>query len=117
VVDAITIAGTWLREHVPGEQLLSVGHRVIHGGENYAQPVRVDESVFAALEQLLYKESGLLASSGVSNDMRQLLQSPEPRALCWGSRLMWTPTSVAATVSRGRAVLLLPGWCQPMKKS
>jgi acetate kinase len=34
----------------------------------------------AALERLLYKESGLLGLSGVSNDMRLLLESSEPRA-------------------------------------
>ena len=34
----------------------------------------------AALEKLLYKESGLLGLSGVSNDMRLLLESTEPRA-------------------------------------
>ncbi len=34
----------------------------------------------AALERLLYKESGLLGISGVSNDMRVLLASDEPRA-------------------------------------
>jgi acetate kinase len=34
----------------------------------------------AALEKLLYKESGLLGLSGVSNDMRALLASREPRA-------------------------------------
>ena len=34
----------------------------------------------AALEKLLYKESGLLGISGVSNDMRVLLASGEPRA-------------------------------------
>jgi acetate kinase len=34
----------------------------------------------AALERLLYKESGLLGISGVSNDMRVLLASGEPRA-------------------------------------
>lgn len=34
----------------------------------------------AALERLLYKESGLLGLSGVSNDMRLLLSSAEPRA-------------------------------------
>ncbi len=34
----------------------------------------------AALEKLLYQESGLLGLSGVSNDMRLLLESPEPRA-------------------------------------
>lgn len=34
----------------------------------------------ATLERLLYKESGLLGVSGVSNDMRDLLASADPRA-------------------------------------
>ncbi|MGR9105839.1 MAG: acetate/propionate family kinase [Gammaproteobacteria bacterium] len=33
-----------------------------------------------ALERLLYKESGLLGVSGISNDLRDLLKSPEPGA-------------------------------------
>lgn len=32
------------------------------------------------LEQLLYEESGLLGVSGISGDMRELLESPDPRA-------------------------------------
>jgi len=32
------------------------------------------------VETILYKESGLLGISGISNDMRELLQSAEPRA-------------------------------------
>ncbi len=34
----------------------------------------------AALEKLLYKQSGLLGLSGVSNDMRELESSKDPRA-------------------------------------
>jgi acetate kinase len=34
----------------------------------------------AAIERLLYKESGLLGISGISNDMRDLLASEDPRA-------------------------------------
>jgi acetate kinase len=34
----------------------------------------------AAIESLLYKESGLLGVSGISSDMRELLESSEPRA-------------------------------------
>ena len=34
----------------------------------------------AALERLLYKEAGLLGISGISNDMRDLLASRDPRA-------------------------------------
>jgi acetate kinase len=33
-----------------------------------------------AIEKLLYKQSGLLGMSGISSDMRNLLESPEPRA-------------------------------------
>ena len=33
-----------------------------------------------ALEKLLYKESGLLGVSGISSDVRELLQSEDPRA-------------------------------------
>jgi acetate kinase len=33
-----------------------------------------------AIEKLLYQQSGLLGVSGVSSDMRTLLESPEPRA-------------------------------------
>ncbi len=34
----------------------------------------------AAIERLIYKESGLLGVSGISNDMRDLLASDDPRA-------------------------------------
>lgn len=34
----------------------------------------------AAVEKLLYKESGLIGISGISNDMRDLLPSPDPAA-------------------------------------
>ena len=34
----------------------------------------------ADVERLLYRESGLLGVSGVSSDMRRLLESPEPQA-------------------------------------
>jgi acetate kinase len=49
----------------PGVLLFLVGERGMTAG---------------ALEKLLYKESGLLGISGVSNDMRVLLESREPRA-------------------------------------
>ena len=42
----------------------------------------MDEHEFGAreLEKLLYKESSLLGVSGISNDMRVLLDSADPRA-------------------------------------
>ncbi|MDF2752487.1 MAG: acetate kinase, partial [Gaiellaceae bacterium] len=30
----------------------AVGHRVVHGGARFVQPVRIDDEVIAAIEQL-----------------------------------------------------------------
>jgi len=42
--------------------------------------MREKQMDISQLENLLYKESGLLGVSGVSNDMRELMASDEPRA-------------------------------------
>jgi acetate kinase len=42
-----------MREQFSGEPLRAVGHRVVHGGADYAQPVLVDDAVFTALEKLI----------------------------------------------------------------
>ncbi len=44
---------SWLREHQEGRRLTAIGHRVVHGGEAYAAPVMVDESVIQKLETLV----------------------------------------------------------------
>jgi acetate kinase len=51
--DAVAIAGAWLRGRFAGEPLLAVGHRVVHGGAEYARPVLVDGPVLAALERFI----------------------------------------------------------------
>jgi acetate kinase len=43
----------WLRNATEGRRLLAVGHRVVHGGEQYAQPVIIDEQVLAELTRLI----------------------------------------------------------------
>ena len=43
----------FLREHATGLQLVGVGHRVVHGGMKYSQPVRLDKATLADLEQLV----------------------------------------------------------------
>jgi acetate kinase len=53
VKDAIVLAGAWLREHLAGEPLLAVGHRVVHGGAEYSRPILIDEAVYDALERLI----------------------------------------------------------------
>jgi acetate kinase len=79
VKDAIAIAGGWLREQFPGEPLLAVGHRVVHGGADYSRPVLVDENVYAALEKLiplapLHEPHNLAAIRAVRETQPQLPQ-------------------------------------------
>lgn len=42
----------WLDTNFPGSELHAVGHRVVHGGDQYLQPVRVDAAVLAGLHAL-----------------------------------------------------------------
>lgn len=41
----------WLREHQETYQFDAVGHRVVHGGPRYREPVRVTAELLAALQQ------------------------------------------------------------------
>jgi len=41
----------FLRAQAGGAQLVGVGHRVVHGGLDYSQPVRVDAAVLAVLDR------------------------------------------------------------------
>ena len=43
----------FLRNGISGNRLVGFGHRVVHGGLAYQQPVRVDAGVLAALEKLI----------------------------------------------------------------
>ena len=43
----------FLRERLAGGHLVGVGHRVVHGGLEYTQPVRVEPGILAALEKLV----------------------------------------------------------------
>ena len=41
----------WLPEHLDGK-LAGAGHRVVHGGERFAEPALIDDTVYAHLEAL-----------------------------------------------------------------
>jgi acetate kinase len=43
----------FLRERLAGDRLIGVGHRVVHGGLEYTQPVRLDSRVLEALEKFV----------------------------------------------------------------
>ena len=40
----------WIRSHLDGATLVAAGHRVVHGGGHYLEPVTVDKKALATLE-------------------------------------------------------------------
>jgi len=50
---AIGYLAGFLREHRGGHRLAAVGHRVVHGGEQFSAPVRVTAQVLATLEKFV----------------------------------------------------------------
>jgi len=51
--EAVAYIADFLRGQGGGHQLAAVGHRVVHGGMEYAEPVRVDSKVLAVLESFI----------------------------------------------------------------
>ncbi len=69
----------FLRDVLVGKRLIGFGHRVVHGGLAYRQPVRVDASVLIALESLvplapLHQPHNLLAIRLLMNSAPELPQ-------------------------------------------
>jgi len=49
---AMAVAGAWLRDELRVTPI-AVGHRVVHGGPDYAKPVRIDHGVVSRLERFV----------------------------------------------------------------
>ncbi|MCF8710048.1 acetate/propionate family kinase [Rhizorhapis sp. SPR117] len=42
----------WATQHLPGHEIIAIGHRVVHGGLAFARPLLVDDALLAALDAL-----------------------------------------------------------------
>ncbi|MGQ9862409.1 MAG: acetate/propionate family kinase [Thiobacillaceae bacterium] len=51
--EALAALLDWLAPHLAGVNLLGAGHRVVHGGSRYTQPVRVDAQLLTYLDTLV----------------------------------------------------------------
>jgi acetate kinase len=49
---ALRLLFEWLERQLPDRTVLAVAHRVVHGGERFVDPVRVDAKVLARLDAL-----------------------------------------------------------------
>jgi acetate kinase len=76
---ALRRLGGWLRARLADDRILAVGHRVVHGGADYARPVAIDDAVMARLERLvplapLHQPHNLAAIRAVQAQMPELTQ-------------------------------------------
>jgi acetate kinase len=51
---AVGEALDWLEDHDRDWRVIAAGHRVVHGGDLYSEPVAVDDTVLAAIESLAH---------------------------------------------------------------
>lgn len=51
--DAVDVLARWLRSNYGGARVLGVGHRVVHGGAQFAEPTVVNQQVVAELSALI----------------------------------------------------------------
>lgn len=52
-VGGVEHIGGWIREQLASSRLVGVGHRVVHGGLDYTQPVRLDAAIVSSLEKYI----------------------------------------------------------------
>nr|WP_301288394.1 acetate/propionate family kinase [Natronospira proteinivora] len=73
----------WLEDNVGHSALKAAGHRVVHGGQQYAEPVRIDEKVLDTLET--FSDLAPLHQPHNLSPIRQLMRlRPElPQVACF----------------------------------
>lgn len=77
---ALAVVVAWLDEALPDARVLAVGHRVVHGGPNYGDPVEVTDRILEDLERLIplaplhqpHNISGIRAARVAFPDARQV---------------------------------------------
>ena len=100
--EALAALLRWIEGRFPEHRLVVAGHRVVHGGTRYAQPVRIDQAVIAELERLvplapLHQPHHLAAIAAVSKLHPSLLQ-----VACFDTAFHHTQPEVAAAFALPR---------------
>jgi len=84
-----------LRSELSGDRLIGIGHRVVHGGLAYTQPVRVDVEVLKVLETFI-PLAPLHQPHNLAPIRRALERAPElPQVACFDTSFHRTQPEVA----------------------
>jgi acetate kinase len=95
---ALDALASWLRAKYGGARVLGVGHRVVHGGARYAQPVVVTRQVLAELYELvplapLHQPHNLAAIETVFERMPDV-----PQVACFDTGFHYCQSPVAKVI-------------------
>jgi acetate kinase len=94
----------FLRTELAGDDLVGVGHRVVHGGQEFSQPIRVDKTVLAALEK--YVPLAPLHQPHNLAPIRTLLErAPKlPQVACFDTAFHHTQPAVAQAFALPKSI-------------
>ena len=100
--DALAALLRWLERRFPQHRLIAAGHRVVHGGAIYKEPVRIDAEVIAELGRLvplapLHQPHHLAAIAALSK-----LHPALPQIACFDTSFHHTQPNVAAAFALPR---------------
>ncbi len=85
----------FLRSQLAGVRLVGVGHRVVHGGLEFAEPVRIDADVMTSLEKLI-PLAPLHQPHNLAPVRRLLERAPElPQVACFDTAFHRTNPELA----------------------
>ena len=95
---ALDALASWLRSKYSGARVLGVGHRVVHGGARYAQPVVVTRQVLAELYELvplapLHQPHNLAAIDTIFERMPDV-----PQVACFDTSFHYCQSRVAKVI-------------------
>jgi acetate kinase len=101
---AIALLLDWVRREATDLRLVAAGHRVVHGGDRFSHPVRVDPAVLGALDRLvplapLHEPHNLAGIRAVAT-----LQPDLPQVACFDTAFHRTQPWVAETFALPRAL-------------
>ena len=94
----------WLNAHLDGDVIAAVGHRIVHGGQRFSNPVRIDDAVLAELDALiplapLHQPHNLAAIRAVTRAQPAL-----PQVGCFDTAFHRTMPAVATRLALPRSL-------------
>ena len=92
---ALSVLGTWITAHTDQLRMVAVGHRVVHGGDQFTAPVVIDSTIVDQLDKLtplapLHQPHNLAAIRAVARIDPEL-----PQVACFDTAFHRTQAPVA----------------------